>query len=596
MLRNILLTCFLCFGYQVLWSDTLQVVRGDVEEGQWTVVREFSQKSYPRFVPAGNYSGITHLHDDVYAVVSDKSDSVLFFKFRIQIDELTGELRHVENLGYDVMVDGSRYDGKSWIGKDRGFDHEAIAKVSDSTLMVASEGFFCIREFFINPSSRNAEWNSRLRKIECPSAAFAPNYAFESLAFDSVRHYLWTIPESTLQKDGEPATPQNGGANKLRLMRIDIGDLKGIDAQHLEGIDVLRQNSDDSDSVNVGGKHLMEAYAYRMDKPTTNKKAETYVMGVSELCVLPDGQLLVLEREAFIPKMKLGAFCKCKLYLINPLQENPYPIEQPFCEATPYINKHLLLEWKTGLSVFDRSFANYEGMCLGPKLKNGDQVAIAMETARRSPIHFPLNAKAAIEQAGMAVDAIRFAGHDAQSARNIGFIPGLIGHVVPADRVREDITQGQAGLGFPEELLRQEPCFIVTDTGAKQPGPVIDQVTIPIGVAIGNSMLQLGQADDGIAMAIVLIAPFHGKPAAVFLDGIGSAAIRLASCLTISIYIRRAHRIKSALMQGPAPTGHGMRRIITDEGRTVVLAERQAAVIGKGIAAIIGLDPPARIF
>ena len=199
MLRNILLTCFLCFGYQVLWSDTLQVVRGDVEEGQWTVVREFPQKSYPRFVPAGNYSGITHLHDDVYAVVSDKSDSVLFFKFRIQVDELTGELRHVENLGYDVMVDGSRYDGKSWIGKDRGFDHEAIAKVSDSTLMVASEGFFRIREFFINPSSRNAEWNSRLRKIECPSAAFAPNYAFESLAFDSVRHYLWTIPESTLQ-------------------------------------------------------------------------------------------------------------------------------------------------------------------------------------------------------------------------------------------------------------------------------------------------------------------------------------------------------------------------------------------------------------
>lgn len=382
MLRNILLTCFLCFGYQVLWSDTLQVVRGDVEEGQWTVVREFPQKSYPRFVPAGNYSGITHLHDDVYAVVSDKSDSVLFFKFRIQVDELTGELRHVENLGYDVMVDGSRYDGKSWIGTDRGFDHEAIAKVSDSTLMVASEGFFSIREFFINPSSRNAEWNSRLRKIECPSAAFAPNYAFESLAFDSVRHYLWTIPESTLQKDGEPATPQNGGANKLRLMRIDIGDLKGIDAQHLEGIDVLRQNSDDSDSVNVGGKHFMEAYAYRMDKPTTNKKAETYVMGVSELCVLPDGQLLVLEREAFIPKLKLGAFCKCKLYLINPLQENPYPIEQPFCEATPYINKHLLLEWKTGLSVFDRSFANYEGMCLGPKLKNGDQVVILLSDSQ----------------------------------------------------------------------------------------------------------------------------------------------------------------------------------------------------------------------
>ena len=116
MLRNILLTSFLGFGYQVLRSDTLLVVRGDVEVGQWTVVREFPQKSYSRFVPAGNYSGITHLHDDIYAVVSDKSDSALFFKFRIQIDELTGELRHVENLGDDAMVDGSCYDGKSWIG------------------------------------------------------------------------------------------------------------------------------------------------------------------------------------------------------------------------------------------------------------------------------------------------------------------------------------------------------------------------------------------------------------------------------------------------------------------------------------------------
>src|SRR5574344_959863 len=112
MLRNILLTCFLCFGYQVLWSDTLQVVRGDVEVGQWTVVREFPQKSYSRFVPAGNYSGITHLHDDIYAVVSDKSDSALFFKFRIQVDPLSGELEHVENLGFSETV------------REKGLDHE----------------------------------------------------------------------------------------------------------------------------------------------------------------------------------------------------------------------------------------------------------------------------------------------------------------------------------------------------------------------------------------------------------------------------------------------------------------------------------------
>lgn len=125
-------------------------------------------------------------------------------------------------------------------------------------------------------------------------------------------------------------------------------------------------------------------------------------------------------------------------------------------------------------------------------------LAIAMETARRSPIHFPLNAKAAIEQAGMAVDAIRFAGHNAQASGDIGFIPGPIGHVVSADRVREDITQGQAGLGFPKELLGQETRFIIAYTSSDQPVPVVDQIAIPIGIAIRDSMLQLGQADDGI--------------------------------------------------------------------------------------------------
>ena len=61
----------------------------------------------------------------------------------------------------------------------------------------------------------------------------------------------------------------------------------------------------------------MATYAYQMDQPSTHKKADIYVMGVSELCVLSDGQLLVLEREAFIPKIKIGAFCKCKVVIAS---------------------------------------------------------------------------------------------------------------------------------------------------------------------------------------------------------------------------------------------------------------------------------------
>ena len=344
--RGVLLGTLLFYSFIALSQNfpSLQPV-----SNEWSVVRENAQKSFSKTVPPGNYSGITHLHDDVYAVVSDKSDSALFFNFRIQVNSKTGDLEHVDNLGFTERVDAGF----------RGCDHEAIAKVTDSTLVVASEGYCSLKEYPIHymaaPMNDRQLWN-----MIFPAEKFYPNYNFESLAFDSVRKTLWTIPESTLRSDGIPSSPENPQANKLRLMAFD-------------------RNS------------ALKVYAYQMDKPTTNRKAATYVMGVSELCVLPDGQLLVLEREAFVPKVKLGAFCKCKLYVINPLGGEPIaqydasgsiPQFDAFTEHTPFLKKRLLIEWKTGLSLFDRSFANFEGMCLGPKLEDGSQVLILLSDSQ----------------------------------------------------------------------------------------------------------------------------------------------------------------------------------------------------------------------
>ena len=49
-------------------------------------VKQLRQRSFQKSVPAGNYSGITWLGDDRYAVVSDKSSTDGFFVFRIDID------------------------------------------------------------------------------------------------------------------------------------------------------------------------------------------------------------------------------------------------------------------------------------------------------------------------------------------------------------------------------------------------------------------------------------------------------------------------------------------------------------------------------
>lgn len=362
MLRCSILTIFLTFSLLTGAQD-------------WKVVRENPQKAFPKTVAAGNYSGIAHLHDDIYAVVSDKSDSALYFNFRIQVNPKTGELEQIENLGFTERTDGTLNDGKPWQGQEKGFDHEAIVKVSDSTLVIASEGYCRLKELPILPTSADAAkvgYQQNLWESRWPSSEFYPNYNFESLAFDPVHQYLWTIPESTLRKDGQPATPQNGLANRLRLMRLDWEKMK--ENRNKEGYSEQVSSKKDS--------RYMTTYAYQMDQPSTHKKADIYVMGVSELCVLPDGLLLVLEREAFIPKIKIGAFCKCKLYLINPLNSEEFSMKENFSSDTPFLKKRLLTEWKTGLSLSKRSFANYEGMCLGPKLEDGSQVVILLSDSQ----------------------------------------------------------------------------------------------------------------------------------------------------------------------------------------------------------------------
>lgn len=362
MLRCNIQSIFLAFSLLAVAQD-------------WKVVRENSQKAFPKTVAAGNYSGIAHLHDDIYAVVSDKSDSALFFNFRIQVNPKTGELEQVENLGFTERTDGTLNDGKFWQGQEKGFDHEAIVKASDSTLVITSEGYCRLKEYPVLPISANApkiSYQQNLWESRWPSSDFYQNYNFESLAFDSVRQYLWTISESTLRKDGQPATPQNGLANRLRLMRLNWGKIK----ENRNKEDCSEQESSKKAS------RYMTAYAYQMDQPSTHKKADIYVMGVSELCALPDGQLLVLEREAFIPKIKIGAFCKCKLYQINPLNSEEFALKEKFSSDTPFLKKRLLTEWKTGLSLSKRSFANYEGMCLGPKLEDGSQVVILLSDSQ----------------------------------------------------------------------------------------------------------------------------------------------------------------------------------------------------------------------
>ena len=88
-------------------------------------------------------------------------------------------------------------------------------------------------------------------------------------------------------------------------------------------------------------------YLYRPDAPISRK----YYHGVAALCATPDGRLLVLERQVCVPRLKLDAHTLIRIYEVRP------------SSTETLLEKHLVKEFQTRLSLTSRKFANYEGMC-----------------------------------------------------------------------------------------------------------------------------------------------------------------------------------------------------------------------------------------
>jgi hypothetical protein len=306
-----------------------------------SIIHECKQLSFPKTVPAGNYSGISYMGNNEYAVVSDKSDKDGFFVFHIDIDSVTGVINNVMNIGFR---------GKTPICRDS----EGIVYQRDSNaIYISGENDNAIIQYTDNGISTD-------RQFSIPDLFkknMRNNYGFESLTYNSKTHLFWTINESTLKCDGICSTSTNRKKNRLRLLSFG------------ENMKPLHQ------------------YPYFMDEPIANGIARNYAMGVSELLALDDGCLLVLEREFFVPKIKVGAFVNCKLYLVTPNEDAI--IDSVFSIATSEkcLSKKLICHWRTSLSLFSNTIANYEGMCLGPKLIDGSNVIVLISDSQNNYAH-----------------------------------------------------------------------------------------------------------------------------------------------------------------------------------------------------------------
>ena len=293
------------------------------------VVRLNKQRHFKQEVPAGNYSGLTPIGEGRYAVVSDKSATDGFFVFEIAVDSVNGKVESVRNLGF-------RTDG----AKNR--DTEAIVFLPQTqTLMLAGEADGKVVEYDLQ-----GHRTGRVLDVGATLRGWTGNYGLESLAYNEKTGMMWACAESTLKEDGERSTSQNGVRNRIRLQSFDAA------------------------------LNPCEQYAYLTDAPKAKKRSRQYAHGVSELLALDDGSLLVLEREVFVAKRKIGSFVVNKIYRVKPDKSLAINAKEPLSESISYVEKQLVASWKTNISLFGRKLANFEGMCLGPRTADGMQTII----------------------------------------------------------------------------------------------------------------------------------------------------------------------------------------------------------------------------
>lgn len=222
-------------------------------------------------IPPGNYSGITYLGNNQYAVVTDKAKSNGFYIFEILLSP-KGKITSVTNLGF--RSDSIHTDPR---------DMEGIVYVpKDNTVFISAESDQQIYEYTLE-----GQQTGRFLNIpeQFSTNNIQSNYGFEALAYSPETQLFWTTTENALLEDKK----DSDSALTLRLQSF-TEDLQP-DAQ----------------------------YIYQTDTPKkSSKKHRYYAFGVPSITALPDSSLLILERELYIPPKYINSFVKTKIYHTKP--------------------------------------------------------------------------------------------------------------------------------------------------------------------------------------------------------------------------------------------------------------------------------------
>lgn len=307
-------------------------------------VQSFKQHDMKKWgIPAGNYSGITHIEGNRFALVSDKQEANGWTEVSISFLP-SGDIDRMQFIRH-------HYEAKTQ-GKVR--DSEGIAYVPGQGFFVSAENDQQILELSEEgtPTSRSLSVPTPFRRTNIFS-----NCGFESLAYNANQGILWTTTEQGLKSDVKAQSTYSSRTPTL-----------------------LRIQSFDSDL------QPLEQFAYSTEAPATTLKPKHYAFGVSELLALNDSTLIVMERELNIPEQYNRAQCIIRLFCISPsperaIADTSVPLNK--MSKSSFLPKKHLYSFHTDIRLLGRKdFANYEGMCLGPKLADGSQTLLLISDSQ----------------------------------------------------------------------------------------------------------------------------------------------------------------------------------------------------------------------
>ena len=250
-----------------------------------------------------------------------------------------------------ILLHGWHFDNKT---NGKAQDNEAIVYVPGRGFFVSNENNQQILEL--------SEAGTLSGKAFSVPACFSKenifsNYGFESLTYNKEKGIFWTTTEQGLKSDvSAPSSPENPQPTLLRLQSFDA-NLKPL-----------------------------HQYAYKTDAPQVKHTGKHYAFGVSEILIVNDTTLLVMERELNIPKAYNRAKCYIRIYSVNLEQHQPLTDEsKPLSEldSSAFISKNLVCTFSTCFRIFGKkNLANYEGMCLGPKQADGSQIILLVSDSQ----------------------------------------------------------------------------------------------------------------------------------------------------------------------------------------------------------------------